>query len=121
MSTQQSALRSIAQAVELATGQRPNIATIRRWYKKGISGVRLEVQYCQGKYVTSIDAVKRFIETSTAAKMARFQNPVILDVNEIVPVSDKHVDAAVAKFHAMAPANLRTSTKRLKPARNRKV
>lgn len=120
MSAQQSLL-SIVQAVELATGHRPNIESVRRWYKRGVAGVRLEVQYFQGKYLTTVEAVQRFIEKSTEAKMARYENPVILKVEDIAPVCNEKVEAAVAQFNAMSPTKRKSSTKRLKPARNRKV
>ena len=56
--------------VEESTGRRMNIATLYRWRNQGLHGVRLEVVYILGKPHTSIEALRRFDELVTAAKMA---------------------------------------------------
>lgn len=46
---------------------RPNPSTVWRWYKRGVRGVRLETVVVGGKRFTSLQAIRRFIERSTAA------------------------------------------------------
>lgn len=57
----------VPKAVELATGRRPHPATCFRWRQHGISGVWLETVKLGGKRLTSVEAVHRFVEATTAA------------------------------------------------------
>ena len=47
--------------------RRPNVATLWRWRKAGIRGVRLETMMYGGRRVTSREALDRFFERVTAA------------------------------------------------------
>ncbi len=60
-------LFSVPKAVELATGRRPHPATCFRWRQRGISGIRLDTWKVGGRRETSVEAVRRFIEATTAA------------------------------------------------------
>lgn len=60
-------LLPLLKAVEMETGQRPHAATLHRWRLKGVSGVQLETVRVGGRRFTSREAVRRFIERSTAA------------------------------------------------------
>src|SRR5688572_19826654 len=42
---------------------RPHLATIYRWWQKGVrGGVKLETVLCGGRRFTSIEAIQRFVE-----------------------------------------------------------
>ncbi len=46
---------------------RPHIATCWRWIQRGVRGVKLETVLIGGKRFTSVEAITRFIEATTAA------------------------------------------------------
>lgn len=50
-----------------ADGTRPSPASVRRWAREGVSGVRLEFTIRGGRYFTSAQAVARFREKLEAA------------------------------------------------------
>ena len=45
---------------------RPHISTMWRWIKRGIAGIRLETVKVGGKRFTSVEAIERFIASTTA-------------------------------------------------------
>ncbi len=45
---------------------RPNISSIYRWFGKGCRGARLETIVVGAKRFTSVEAIQRFIERTTA-------------------------------------------------------
>lgn len=47
-------------------GRPVNVATIHRWAKNGVRGVRLESLRLGGGLVTSVEALQRFAESLTA-------------------------------------------------------
>lgn len=57
----------LLEAIELATGRRPNYTTAWRWHRKGISTpngrVKLECARVGGRVMTSVEAVERFNTT----------------------------------------------------------
>jgi len=57
----------LLEAIELATGRRPNYTTAWRWHRKGISTpngrVHLECSRVGGRVMTSVEAVNRFNDT----------------------------------------------------------
>lgn len=57
----------LLEAIELATGRRPNYTTAWRWHRKGISTpngrVHLECSRVGGRVMTSVEAVERFNNT----------------------------------------------------------
>ncbi len=46
---------------------RPHIATVHRWRLRGVRGIKLESCLVGGKRFTSIEAIERFVERTTAA------------------------------------------------------
>lgn len=59
----------LVDAVCKATGRRPHLSTVMRWCKNGLasrSGAKLECISLGGRYVTSVAAVRRFIELTSA-------------------------------------------------------
>lgn len=46
---------------------RPHLATCWRFIQKGIRGIRLESVLCGGKRFTSLEALQRFVEATTAS------------------------------------------------------
>ncbi|MEQ8211044.1 MAG: DUF1580 domain-containing protein [Lacipirellulaceae bacterium] len=60
-------LLPLGAAVEKATGDRPHPSTLHRWRLRGVSGVKLPTVKVGGRRKTSIEAVRRFIEATTAA------------------------------------------------------
>ena len=53
-------LSEAAKVLPEVNGRRPHAATVWRWARKGINGVRLETCRVGGRYVTSIEALERF-------------------------------------------------------------
>ena len=58
-------LMRVPTAVEIVTGIRPSPAKCWRWYTQGIKGVRLQTWLVGGSRLTSIVAVREFIEART--------------------------------------------------------
>lgn len=46
---------------------RPHIATCWRWINRGVRGVKLETVLIGGRRFTSLEALQRFVERTTAA------------------------------------------------------
>ena len=49
---------------------RPHPSTIWRWHRQGVHGIRLETVLVGGTRYSSVEAVQRFIERTTAAAEA---------------------------------------------------
>lgn len=58
-------LLTLAQATKAIPG-RPSISTLYRWTQRGIEGVKLETIKLGGKRFTSKEAIRRFVERTTA-------------------------------------------------------
>lgn len=56
----------ICEAPKFVPG-RPHLATVIRWFGRGIRGVRLETALCGGRRFTSLEAIHRFFAATTAA------------------------------------------------------
>lgn len=58
--------------VELAniTGQRPDRATLHRWILRGVRGVRLEACRVGPSWITSVEALNRFVVRVTDKSLA---------------------------------------------------
>ena len=58
-----------AKEIQRATGIKPDRATIMRWHRKGIgkNKLRLDAVRITREYITSIEAVSRFLSARTAA------------------------------------------------------
>jgi len=59
-------LLTLPKAIKKATGQTRSTATCHRWRLKGINGVCLETCKVGGRRLTTVAAVHRFIEMTTA-------------------------------------------------------
>jgi len=59
-------LLSLPAAAKLLPG-RPHAATLYRWTRRGVRGVRLETVLIAGRRYTSREALDRFIATTSAA------------------------------------------------------
>ncbi len=55
---------------------RPNISSIYRWFGKGCRGAKLETVVCGAKRYTSIEAIQRFIEATTANSPGADPQPI---------------------------------------------
>jgi hypothetical protein len=88
----------VVKAVEAVLKQRPHVQTCRRWVKKGCRGIRLQAQFVNGTYQTTIQAVEDFIRATTAARLESVEAPSI-EVSK--PVNPARVAAAVAEFNRM--------------------
>jgi hypothetical protein len=99
----------LVDAVEKVVGKRLHINSIRRWYRRGVAGIRLNVLFMDGRFHTTVQDVERFLEAATAAKVARYADPPKLSVEQdISPLKcSEAVDAAVRKFNAMGPSRKR--------------
>jgi hypothetical protein len=63
-------IRTFSQArseIQQITGQRPDRATILRWHKRGCGGIRLDAARIGRDYLTSMEALTRFIKARTEA------------------------------------------------------
>lgn len=69
-------LNQVPSHLENLTGKRPHLASIYRWLKTGIAGVRLESLIIGGTRVTSIEALERFFQASTEAKDKQLSKPL---------------------------------------------
>ena len=68
-------LLPIPDAVELETGRRPSPPTAYRWVTRGSRGVRLMSQVLGGRRYTTRQAVRDFIDASTAARVVATDMP----------------------------------------------
>lgn len=57
----------LVKAVEEATGRRVHLSTVLRWTQRGSKGVRLESRVLGGRRLTSVEAVRRFMNATTQA------------------------------------------------------
>ena len=65
----------LVQAVEEVAGFRPHVSAVIRWKTRGSRGVRLEAYLCGGRWLASSEAVRRFIEATTQAKVGELPQP----------------------------------------------
>jgi len=56
-----------AQVPKTTTGKKVSLATCWRWIQRGCRGVKLESVLIGGKRYTSLEALQRFVERTTAA------------------------------------------------------
>jgi hypothetical protein len=59
------------------TGQKPHVSTLHRWCLKGCKGVRLDSICIGSKRFVTATAIERFIEASTAARVAPPEQPSV--------------------------------------------
>ena len=52
---------------ERITGFRVDRSTFMRWHRKGVQGIRLDACRFSREYLTSVEALNRFINARTAA------------------------------------------------------
>lgn len=71
-------LMPLPQAVETATGRRPHLSTCLRWAKRGCRGIKLECQVLGSRYLTSPDAVLRFLDATTSEKLETDERPPVV-------------------------------------------
>lgn len=57
----------VISAIELETGCRPHKGSAYRWMLKGARNVRLPFKMLGGRRVTSLEAVRRWVDAVTAA------------------------------------------------------
>lgn len=63
-------IRQAQQDIHEASGVRPDKSTVIRWILKGKSGIRLDAVRIGNAWVTSSEAVTRFITETTAKSLA---------------------------------------------------
>lgn len=63
-------LREVPAAVERLTRRRPHLATVKRWRRIGMAGVRLPVVLVGGTAYTTRQALAWWIRAATAAREA---------------------------------------------------
>jgi len=90
------ALFSVPMAVERATGQRPHPSSCHRWRLRGVNHVRLETVRLAGRRLTSIEAVRRFINATTAAADGTEVGPSVSHTN-------REREASIASAGASCP------------------
>ncbi len=65
------ALSELPKYLERRDGRRPSVATLYRWISRGLNGVHLEVLYRAGRPYSSVEALRRFDEAVTVAKLGQ--------------------------------------------------
>ena len=65
------ALSELPKYLERRDGRRPSVATLYRWISRGLNGVQLEVLYRAGRPYSSVEALRRFDEAVTVAKLGQ--------------------------------------------------
>jgi hypothetical protein len=88
----------LVQAVEQVIGRRPSVFTCRRWVKKGCLGIRLEARFFQGKYFTTLESVRSFIEQTSEL---RLESQVSKKIEVPKPPVPGRVARAVEAFEQM--------------------
>ena len=66
----------VSAAIERAIGLRLHTSTWQRWRLRGVAGVRLDTVRIGGRRMTSVEAVRRFIDASTSAVDGKPIKPV---------------------------------------------
>jgi hypothetical protein len=70
-------LKLLVHAAELVPG-RPHVSTLVRWAMRGVRGRRLETVVIGGRRFTSVEAIRRFIDSSdrrSQSQVADFSIP----------------------------------------------
>lgn len=62
-------LKNLPRFLEKRDGRKPSIGTIYRWISKGLNGCKLEVVYRAGRPFSSEEALRRFDDAVTAARL----------------------------------------------------
>lgn len=73
-------------------GKKTHFVTLARWRKHGSRGVRLECVRVGGSWMTSIEAVQRFVDRLSAAQVAGSKTPP--------PLPTLHEREVVARLQA---------------------
>ena len=74
-----------------SNGKPVSKSTVQRWAGKGIDGVRLEVLYCGATPMTSAEAIQRFFQAVTAARLAKLRAD---DAPQLLTATDAELAAA---------------------------
>lgn len=62
-------LKQAATTIQAATGIKPDKSSLTRWIMRGVAGVRLDAVRIGRNWVTSEQAITRFIEQRTAKSL----------------------------------------------------
>jgi len=57
----------LVDAIAAATGHRPHLSTALRWCQRGVGSIKLKSWKIGGRRMTTVEAVREFIELTTAA------------------------------------------------------
>jgi len=60
---------------------RPHTATIWRWWRRGVKGVKLETVVVGGRRFTSVEAIQRFIASLSDPQPHHAPRPLLPDVD----------------------------------------
>lgn len=90
-------IKDVPAYLEPKIGKRLSLPVIYRWTEKGIHGVRLELTYLFNQSFTSAEALERFDQRTTEAKLAKMNAP-----KPAKPASSKQVQ----RSHERAKARL---------------
>jgi len=82
---------------------RPHIATVWRWVKRGVRGVKLETIVVGGRRYTNVAAIERFVEATTGV------DPTIAATSSHDPTG---VDPTIAATSGHDPARVPTPSRR---------
>ncbi len=69
-------LQPIRKVAQRLTGRRPAPATVWRWLRKGVRGVKLDGVLLGGTWLCTEDDFRRFLDEQTAAALAPSRDAV---------------------------------------------
>lgn len=69
--------RPLVEAIASETGHRPHLSTAHRWCQRGVGGTKLKSWKIGGRRMTTVEAVREFVEATTSASdPSAAQSPV---------------------------------------------
>ena len=57
----------LVEAIAAETGHRPHLSTALRWCQRGVGGTKLQSWKIGGRRMTTVEAVREFVEATTSA------------------------------------------------------
>lgn len=94
----------LVDAVEEATGRRPHLTTCLRWCTRGTrNGVRLSSRVLGGRRLTTVDAVRDYMNAATNASVGGM----------VEPLHQKDVDMSAMAAPVDASERVRSTVERL--------
>lgn len=92
----------LVEVIQAVTGEVVHPQTARRWVSTGVSGVKLDAAFINGRMVTSREAVEQFVVASTQAKLERLTNkPKPPKIEPARAVKPARAQAALSELNSL--------------------